>query len=183
VSTPPWWSEPAERLLERLHGRTEGLASEDAAARLRTRSPNALRPQARLAGLRLLLRQFQSPLVAILAFAALIAALVGDWTDATMVLVILTGSALLGFVQEYRASALMERLRACARDGAARRPAGLRAARADRARRRGAARRRQPDPGGRRRASAACACGRTRPGRSGPPRAAPRRPARGAGRP
>jgi Mg2+-importing ATPase len=112
VAAIPWWSEPAERLLERLGSRREGLASDEAAARLRAHGPNALRPQARLAGLRLLLRQFQSPLVAILAFAALIAALVGDWTDAAMVLVILAGSALLGFVQEYRASAVMDRLRA-----------------------------------------------------------------------
>jgi Mg2+-importing ATPase len=50
--------------------------------------------------------------VAILVFAAGIAALVGDWTDAAIVLAIVLGSALLGFAQEYRASAVVERLRA-----------------------------------------------------------------------
>jgi Mg2+-importing ATPase len=112
VTAPPWWSEPAERLLEGLRSGAAGLTAEEAAARLRQHGPNALRPRARLAALRLLLRQFQSPLVAILVFAALIAALVGDWTDAAIVLVIVVGSALLGFAQEYRASAVVERLRA-----------------------------------------------------------------------
>jgi Mg2+-importing ATPase len=112
MSTAPFWSETAESLFERLRSRASGLSADEAAARLREHGPNALRPPARLAPLRLLLRQFASPLVAILMFAALIAALVGDWTDAAMVLAILVGSALLGFVQEYRASAVMERLRA-----------------------------------------------------------------------
>jgi magnesium-transporting ATPase (P-type) len=97
VSLPPFWSEPAERLFERLRSRAAGLRADEAAARLREHGPNALRPPARLAALRLLLRQFASPLVAILVFAALIALLVGDWTDAAMVLAILVGSALLGF--------------------------------------------------------------------------------------
>jgi Mg2+-importing ATPase len=108
----PFWSEPAERLLERLGSRPAGLRADEAAARLRAHGPNALRPPPRWAALRLLLRQFESPLVAILVFAALIAVLVADWTDAAMVLVILVGSALLGFAQEQRASAVMERLRA-----------------------------------------------------------------------
>jgi Mg2+-importing ATPase len=112
VSAAPYWSEPVERLFERLGSRTEGLTAREAVARLRQYGPNALRPRSRLAGLRLLLRQFESPLVAILVFAALIAALVGDWTDAAIVLVILVGSGLLGFAQEYRASAVMEKLRA-----------------------------------------------------------------------
>ena len=59
-----WWSEPAERLLERLGSRPAGLGAAEAAARLRAHGPNALRPRARLAALRLLLRQFESPLVA-----------------------------------------------------------------------------------------------------------------------
>jgi Mg2+-importing ATPase len=62
--------------------------------------------------LQLLARQFRSPLVAILIFAAAVAALVHDWTDAAIVLAILLGSGLLGFVQEYRASGAVERLRA-----------------------------------------------------------------------
>jgi Mg2+-importing ATPase len=107
-----FWSEPPERLLERLGSTREGLAAAEAAARLRRQGPNALRPPSRFAPLRLLARQFESPLVAILVFAAVVAAIVRDWTDAAIVLLILLGSGLLGFAQEYRASAAVERLRA-----------------------------------------------------------------------
>jgi Mg2+-importing ATPase len=99
-------------LLERLGSTREGLSAAEATARLRRQGPNALRPPSRFAPLRLLARQFESPLVAILVFAAIVAALVRDWTDAAIVLVILLGSGLIGFAQEYRASAAVERLRA-----------------------------------------------------------------------
>lgn len=107
-----FWSEPLDSLLARLGSTREGLAAAEAAARLRRQGPNALKPPSRFAPLRLLARQFESPLVAILVFAAVVAAIVRDWTDAAIVLVILLGSGLLGFAQEYRASAAVERLRA-----------------------------------------------------------------------
>jgi Mg2+-importing ATPase len=111
-SADAYWSEPPDALLARLRSTHEGLPAAEAAARLRRQGPNALRPPSRFAPLRLLSRQFESPLVAILAFAAVVAAIVHDWTDASIVLAILVGSALLGFAQEYRASAAVERLRA-----------------------------------------------------------------------
>jgi Mg2+-importing ATPase len=107
-----FWSEPVEHVLRRLGTRPEGLRAAQARSRLRRHGPNALRPPSRLAGLRLLARQFESPLVAILVSAAVVAALVQDWTDAAIVLVILVASGLLGFVQEYRASSAVARLRA-----------------------------------------------------------------------
>jgi Mg2+-importing ATPase len=109
---PAYWGEPAERLLDLLGARASGLTAAEARERLLRHGPNSLRPPSRLAGLRLLVRQFESPLVAILVFAALVSALVRDWTDAAIVIAILVGSALLGFVQEYGASRALERLRA-----------------------------------------------------------------------
>ncbi len=53
---------------------------------------------------RILLRQFASPVTLILVLAATIAGAVGDATDATIIVGIVLASALLGFVQEYRAS-------------------------------------------------------------------------------
>jgi Mg2+-importing ATPase len=59
----------------------------------------------------LFLSQFRSPLVLILIFAALVSAFVGEWADASIVLVVVLGSTMLGFVQEYRASNAVEKLR------------------------------------------------------------------------
>ena len=47
----------------------------------------------------------------ILIFAAIVSAFVGEWTDAIIVLAVVLGSTLLGFVQEYRASNAVEKLR------------------------------------------------------------------------
>jgi magnesium-transporting ATPase (P-type) len=100
---------------------------------------------------RLLLRQLRSPLVAILVFAALVSALLGDWTDAAIVLAILIGSALLGFVQEHRASLALEELaRARPCDRPARSREDVDRARGDRSRRRRPAERRQLGSGRRR---------------------------------
>ena len=59
----------------------------------------------------LLLSQFKSPLVLILIFASIVSAFVGEWTDAIIVLAVVIGSTMLGFVQEYRASNAVEKLR------------------------------------------------------------------------
>lgn len=59
----------------------------------------------------MLLSQFRSPLVLILVFAAAVSAFMGEWPDAVIVLVVVVGSTLLGFVQEYRASDAIEKLR------------------------------------------------------------------------
>jgi len=61
--------------------------------------------------LKLLLRQFASPLVLILVFGAVVSAVLGNWLDAAIILAIVLGSALLGFTQEYRANAAVEALK------------------------------------------------------------------------
>ena len=61
--------------------------------------------------MRLLLSQFKSPLVLILIFAAIVSGIVGEWVDASIVLAIVLGSTILGFVQEYTASNAVEKLR------------------------------------------------------------------------
>ena len=59
----------------------------------------------------MLLRQFESPLVLILIFAAAVSLGLSQWVDAGIILAIVVGSTLLGFYQEYRASAAVEELK------------------------------------------------------------------------
>ncbi len=61
--------------------------------------------------MRLLLRQYASPLVLILIFGACVSIVVKEWTDAIIILLIVIGSTILGFTQEYRASEAIRRLR------------------------------------------------------------------------
>ncbi len=108
---PAYWSIAPEQLLSALHASKNGLQPADAGQRLKQYGPNTIRAQQQATAFRLLLRQFKSPLVLILIFAAIVSGVVGDWVDAIIVLVIVLGSTILGFVQEYTATNAVEKLR------------------------------------------------------------------------
>jgi len=107
----PYWSQDAATLAASLESGPGGLTSARAAARLAEVGPNSVEDAPRLGALRLLLRQFESPLVLILAFAAAISLALQQWVDAAIILVIVLGSSLLSFFQEYRASTAVEELK------------------------------------------------------------------------
>ena len=107
-----YWSRTPAQLLNELQATAQGLASTEAEARLRKYGRNILRDERDQAWWHLWLGQFRSPLVLILLFAAVISLVVQDWLDAVIILAIVFGSALLGFVQEHRASNAVRRLRA-----------------------------------------------------------------------
>jgi Mg2+-importing ATPase len=65
----PYWSQDAAALSAALGSGPGGLSAEKAAATLRLVGPNSVEDAAHLSALRLLLRQFESPLVLILIFA------------------------------------------------------------------------------------------------------------------
>jgi Mg2+-importing ATPase len=106
-----YWTQDVSSLLQGLSARPEGLTQAEAEARFTAIGPNVLqtRPQATLLGL--FLNQFKSPIILILLFATLISGLLKDWPDAIIILVIVFGSALLSFSQEYRANNAAEKLR------------------------------------------------------------------------
>ena len=97
--------------MDHLGSGPQGLPATTAAQRLRQYGANSLDEQTRRTSARLLLSQFESPLVLILVFGAAVSIVAGDWVDAAIILAIVTGSALLGFVQEHRASSAISRLR------------------------------------------------------------------------
>jgi Mg2+-importing ATPase len=106
-----YWSQDAATLVSALGSGREGLSSAQAAAELARIGPNSIEDAARFSTLRLFLRQFESPLVLILAFAALISLALQQWVDAAIILAIILGSSLLGFLQEHRASTAVEKLK------------------------------------------------------------------------
>jgi Mg2+-importing ATPase len=110
AAAAPFWAGDEAGLLEALGARREGLTADEAARRLAAQGPNRLEPAGRTDALRLLARQFESPLVLILLFGAVLSLGLREWVDAGIVLVIVIGSALLGFVQEHRASRAVEAL-------------------------------------------------------------------------
>jgi Mg2+-importing ATPase len=107
----PYWSQDAAALSVAMGSGPGGLSSDAAAAKLRLVGPNSVEDASHASALRLLLRQFESPLVLILIFAAVISLALREWVDSAIILAIVIGSALLGFFQEHRASRAVEQLK------------------------------------------------------------------------
>ena len=107
----PFWAIGADALMAKLASRPQGLTQADASARLKRYGRNTIEDRRELSALRLLIRQFESPLVLILVFGAAIALLLHELLDASIVILIVLGSCVLGFLQEFNASRAVQALR------------------------------------------------------------------------
>ena len=105
-----YWSIPEDALVTALNTKTEGLTDDEAAKRLATQGPNALKARKKSNLTDLVLGQFKSPIILILLFATIVSGLLGDWTDSVIILIIVLGSAVLSVVQEYGANSAVEKL-------------------------------------------------------------------------
>ncbi len=88
-----------------------GLTWQEAQQRLARAGPNALAltPPPSLA--RLLIRQFQSPLIVLLLVAAAVAAVIGDPSDSAVIVAVLLANAAIGAIQEDRAERALKAIR------------------------------------------------------------------------
>jgi P-type Mg2+ transporter len=111
VPDDSYWSQEASALATALRSGVGGITADRASEQLAAVGPNSVEDAPRLSALRLLLRQFESPLVLILAFATALSLVLQQWVDAGIILAIILGSSLLSFFQEYRASNAVEELK------------------------------------------------------------------------
>ncbi|WP_233263024.1 magnesium-translocating P-type ATPase [Cognatiluteimonas profundi] len=102
---------PPEQVLAALRASPAGLSTDDAAGRLKRHGANALEATTQTSTLGLFANQFKSPLVLILIFASAVSLVASQWIDAGVVLAIVLGSTILGFVQEYIAGNAIAKLR------------------------------------------------------------------------
>jgi len=89
-----------------------GLTSSEAEARLQQVGPNQVEREKAVSPLSLLLGQFKSPVIWLLAGASAIGAVLGDVVDAIAIGAIVVLNALVGFLQEFRAERAVMALRA-----------------------------------------------------------------------
>jgi P-type Mg2+ transporter len=111
LTAPAYWNWDTDRALRELGAQPTGLSGPEAARRLAASGKNTLQQREQETAARLLLRQFESPLVLILVLASLIALSLGEWTEGAIILAIILGSTVLGFAQEYHASRAVVALR------------------------------------------------------------------------
>ncbi len=107
---PIFWNLPVPQVLEQLSSAPQGLSATQAETALARFGPNELRPTDRLSGLRLLLKQFASPITLILIAGATLSLFLGDVADATIILIIVVVSGVLGFWQERGAANAVAKL-------------------------------------------------------------------------
>lgn len=102
-------AKPADEVIGLLGSSESGLSMAEATARRERFGPNAVR-QDGAQPLSVLLSQLRSPLLLLLAVAAIASFFVGERSDAIVIAVILAFSVGLGFANEYRAARAAEAL-------------------------------------------------------------------------
>jgi Ca2+-transporting ATPase len=112
---PPPHAVPADAVARHLDtDPARGVSSEEAAARLARHGPNELDAGDEVSPARILWEQFTAPMILLLAGAGVLAAALGDVTEAIVIFVVVVLNAWIGFRQEYRAEKAMAALQAMA---------------------------------------------------------------------
>lgn len=107
-----WHAQPADVVVSQLDSSPRGLSNQEAARRLTVHGRNELPPPKRRSPLVRFLAQFHSALIYFLLTAAVLAALIDHWVDASVILLVALVNALVGFIQEGRAEQALAALRA-----------------------------------------------------------------------
>ena len=89
----------------------QGLTQQEAKNRLRQDGKNELAEAPKSKPVRMFLGQFRDVMVMILLAATMVSVLLGEWTDAITIILIVQLNAILGFIQEFRTERTLETLR------------------------------------------------------------------------
>lgn len=106
-----WYQHSIEEVFSHLKTRAAGFTEEEAKAGLSKYGLNQLLAKKKESRFLIFLKQFKSPLIYILLFAALISFFVGKTTNALVILFVLCSNAIMGFMQESRAQSTMDSLK------------------------------------------------------------------------
>ncbi|MGU3645611.1 HAD-IC family P-type ATPase [Microbacterium sp. C23T] len=119
------WAIPIDDVLAHLAADAAGLRAADAAERLGIAGPNRLPEPVRKPAWLRFLAHFNDTLIYILLGAAVIKALMGDWLDFWVIMVVAIINAVIGYVQEGRAEKALAGIRGMlSADASARRDGG-----------------------------------------------------------
>ncbi len=106
-----WYTKSSKQTLEELQvSEAAGLSKDEAAARLSQYGPNKLVGKKKKSLFRLFLEQLQDVLIYVLLAATAITIVIGEYTDAVIILTVVLLNAVIGVVQEYKAGKAVEAL-------------------------------------------------------------------------
>ncbi len=107
-----WWQLSSKELAGELSTDLDrGLSEQEAVARLFSAGFNKLPEKKAHSSFKIFLSQFQSLLIWVLIFAAVVSGFLREWVDAGVIAAILVLNAAVGFIQEYRAERAIQALK------------------------------------------------------------------------
>jgi len=111
-----WWAIESQAAAEQLGVDLErGLSADEAGRRREQLGPNELEAKAGKSKLKLFLGQFADFMIGLLAVAAIVSGLVGEWSDSLLIFAIVLANAVIGFLQELRAEQAVAALKKLSR--------------------------------------------------------------------
>lgn len=105
-----WHASEVVDVLRAVEGSTAGLSREEARSRLSAAGLNTLPRKPRATSIKVLLKQFRSPLTYILCSAVLLAATLHAWRDAVVIVTVIFLNAFVGFYHERKAESAVAAL-------------------------------------------------------------------------
>jgi magnesium-transporting ATPase (P-type) len=112
AAAPIWHATAADAVLAAAGGHAEGLADREAHERRALHGPNRLPTGRRRSAWQRFLQQFRNLFIYVLLGSALISLLLGHPVDAVVILAVVLINAAIGFLQEGRAEAALDAIRA-----------------------------------------------------------------------
>jgi P-type Ca2+ transporter type 2C len=106
-----WHAQPVPSVLKKLGSSEAGLTEDEVQKRFAKYGKNILRKYKTKNKFMIFLSQLNSLLVYILILAVVISALIGHIVDAVVIGAIIILNGIIGFIQEYKAEAIIEKLR------------------------------------------------------------------------
>ncbi len=108
--THDYYAQNVKKTFELLKSSKKGLSSKEARIRLRKYGPNELEKGKKIGPLKVFLNQFKNALIMLLIFAGFLSLFLGETIESFAMFGIVLLTAILGFIQEYRAEKAMEAL-------------------------------------------------------------------------
>lgn len=106
-----WHQLDVKIILTDLDTKSTGLSDQQAAERRSKYGSNELAEKKQHSKISIFIGQFKDMMILILGIAAIISFIAGEQTDAFVILAIIIGNAVLGYIQEYRAEESMKKLK------------------------------------------------------------------------
>ncbi|MCC5941025.1 MAG: cation-transporting P-type ATPase, partial [Balneolaceae bacterium] len=107
----PWFSKPADEVLNKLNATKEGLTDGEYKKRLEQYGPNKLPEGKTQSPIIRFLLQFHNVLIYVLMAAAVVTALLGHWIDTWVIIAVILVNAIIGFAQEGKAEKALESIK------------------------------------------------------------------------